>query len=324
MEAGDWTAAGTAGHVPVLADEVLELLVPADRPLKVIDGTLGCGGHSERILRKNTQAVLLGIDRDEESIKKAKEVLKFAEDRVRLVKGRFSGLAEHAAGIGWLSADAVLLDVGVSSVQLDTPGRGFSHRLDGPLDMRMDSQEGRTASRILNGESEEELARIFREYGEIREARRLAGAVVERRRSKPWFGTLEFAEFCNGLLGPRRRPGLQAATLCFQALRIAVNGELDELRKGLEAVRKVLAPGGRMAVISFHSLEDRIVKQFFARESRDCICPPEIPVCVCSHRRSLNVLTRKPVEAGPEERLRNRRSVAAKLRAAEKIQGNGS
>lgn len=303
----------------MLAKEVLKLLIPHEDPCKIIDGTVGYGGHSSLILNTHRKAVLLGLDRDAEAIGHAEKILEFAGERVHLKKDNFSNLAECAAGIGWLSVDAVLLDLGISSPQIDSAERGFSLRLNGPLDMRMDCQARKTASHILNNASENELERIFREYGEIHRAGGLAAAILERRKSKPWETTLEFADFCNKHLGRQRRFGLQAATLCFQALRIEVNNELEELKKALESALKILSHGGRIAVISFHSIEDRIVKQFFHRESSDCVCPPEIPVCSCGHKKQLKVITKKPLTPSAEEIELNRRSSSAKLRVAEKL-----
>ncbi len=305
-------------HYPVLAGEVLETLVPGNGPLRVIDGTVGYGGHSSLILRRNADAVLLGIDRDGEALKEAEANLSFAGARFHLAKGSFGDLADHAAGIGWLSADAILLDLGVSSPQLDCPGRGFSIRSEGPLDMRMDSSSGRTASEILNTFDERDLEYIFSSYGEVRGAQRLAMEIVARRKVRLWSSTAEFAEFCNSVLGRQRRPGLQAATLCFQALRIAVNDELAQLEKGLAAALEILSPGGRMAVISFHSLEDRIVKHFFRQKALDCVCPPEFIECRCEKRSELRIITKKAIVASDEEIARNRRSGPAKLRVAEK------
>ncbi len=307
-------------HFPVLSREILREMIPEHGPLKVIDGTVGYGGHSSLILKKNPEAVLLGIDRDCEALENARKILMFAGERVRLMKDCYSNLVERAAENGWFSADVVLLDLGISSPQIDSPERGFSYSLDGPLDMRMAPESGKTAADILNSSGEGELERIFREYGEIRESRRLARVIcADREIGKRWNGTADFADFCNRILGRRRRPGLQAATLCFQALRIAVNNELKELEKALPLALEVLAPGGKIAVISFHSLEDRIVKNFFRRESKDCLCPPENFTCICGHRKRLELITKKPITAEPDEIEENRRSSSAKLRIAEKI-----
>jgi 16S rRNA (cytosine1402-N4)-methyltransferase len=307
-----------------MAATVVDLLLAGRRgPCRIIDGTIGNGGHSSLILQTNTAAEVLGIDRDDEALARAKTMLAFAESRVRLVHDRYSRLAARATEQRWRSVDAVLLDLGVSSPQLDDARRGFSHRLDGPLDMRMDRESGMTASRILNFTEEEELARIFYQYGEIRESRRLARAVVQRREQQPFQRTGEFAALCADVCGRSRR-SLPAATLAFQALRIAVNEELAELEQGLAAATDLLAPGGRLAVISFHSLEDRRVKQFFRRESTTCLCPPGLPVCICHHRPRLREITRKPVVANAAEVAANPRTACAKLRVAERLDADGN
>ena len=307
-------------HVPVLYREVLEYLaVEDDRPVRVIDATLGSGGHSCLILEKNRQAELLGIDRDGDALKRAGEKLAFAAGRVRLVRGKFSDLADLSAEAGWVSADAVLLDIGISSPQIDDPQRGFSLRLDGPLDMRMDQRSPDTASRLLNREPAEILEKIFREYGECDKSWKMAKAIVERRIQNPFTTTLDFARFCEAVLGRSRAGKLPVSTLYFQALRIAVNNELEELRKALPAAMKVLSPGGRLAVITFHSLEDRIVKNFFRNAAQECICPPGLPVCMCKHHAELRLLTKKPVTAQEDEIRANPRAASAKLRAAEKV-----
>lgn len=310
-------------HIPVLAKEVLNLLIPASGLCRVVDGTLGDGGHSSLILKKNTAAELLGIDRDGNALARAEKVLSFAAGRIHLKKDKFSNLSACISeiGLGWLSVDAVLLDLGVSSFQIDSENRGFSHRLNGPLDMRMDQQSHNTAGRILNESPIEELERIFREYGEIRKSRRLAEAIVRRRRKKPWMRTSELAELCEKIIGHSRPGRLPAPTLCFQALRIAVNNELEELKKGLEEALALLSPGGRLAVISFHSLEDRIVKRFFQKEAGTCLCPPEFPVCICNHHPKLKIITKKPITPTEEEIKTNRRAASAKLRVAEKLSG---
>ena len=262
---------------------------------------------------------ILGIDRDQQALAAAAEKCSFAADRITLARGNFGDLAEIADANGWDKVDAVLLDIGVSSPQLDTPERGFSWRSDGPLDMRMDDRNPVTAGRLLNHSSEEELARIFREYGEIAQARKLARAVAERRQKAPFGTTAELVEVCDEVLGVSRPGKLPHPTLVFQALRIAVNDELGELRRALEAGCGKLKKGGRIAVISFHSLEDRIVKNHFRDESTGCHCPPGLPVCRCGHTASLRPVTRKPIVPGEAEVAANRRSACAKLRAAEKI-----
>ncbi|MFA6714758.1 MAG: 16S rRNA (cytosine(1402)-N(4))-methyltransferase RsmH [Victivallales bacterium] len=305
-------------HLPVLYREVLEYLTFSG-PCRIIDGTIGCGGHSSLILKANPEAEILGIDRDGDALERAGEKLEFAGNRIRLKRGNFSELAGLAAEAAWESVDGILLDIGVSSPQIDDPDRGFSLRLDGPLDMRMDKRSQLTASRILNRETEVELARIFYEYGEERRSRRLARAIVERRKEKPFERTLEFAEFCESVLGKSRPGKLPTPTKCFQALRIAVNDELGELRRALAEAVPLLKEGGRLAVISFHSLEDRVVKEFFREQAASCICPPDLPVCICEHPAQLRILTRKPLTAEADEIEFNRRAASAKLRVAEKL-----
>jgi len=274
------------------------------------------------MLKKNGEAEVLGLDRDGDALDGAKKALEFAASRAHLARGDFASLASRAAEVGWTEVDAILLDLGISSPQIDDPRRGFSFRQDGPLDMRMDRRSPVSASRILNSAPEEELARILWEYGEIRESRRLARAIVERREQSPFEGTKELAELCDRILGRgrgARRNGPPAPTLCFQAFRIAVNDELGQVKDALEAAVPLLKRGGRIGVISFHSLEDRIVKDFFRDKATACKCPPDFPVCVCQGKAELKILTKKPVTAGASELAANPRSAPAKLRIAEKL-----
>ena len=305
-------------HQSVLLNEVLEAFPFGEERKLLIDGTLGNGGHSAALLRKYPNLHILGIDRDADALGRAAQTLEFAKDRVTLVHGNFSDLAGKLQEYGAENADGILLDIGVSSPQLDDPSRGFSWRADGPLDMRMDRSSPENASRLLNRAPEAELAEIFREYGELRSARKLAAAVVETRQKKPFATTLDLVELCDKVLGKSRPGTLPMPTLVFQALRIAVNDELGELRQALQAAMEVLAPGGRLAVISFHSLEDRIVKRFFKEEAASCVCPPGLPVCVCGKQSSLKIVTPHALTATDEERSANRRSACAKLRIAEK------
>ena len=307
-------------HIPVLAEEVARLLdIPDGRPARLIDGTVGGGGHSALLLGRFPRLEVLGIDRDRLALTAAAEKCAFAADRLTLARGDFADLAEIADGYGWCEVDAVLLDIGVSSPQIDTPERGFSWRSDGPLDMRMDDRSAVTAGRLLNHASEAELARIFREYGEIAQAKKLARAAVAARQNAPFGTTRDLVRLCDEVLGVARPGRLPHPTLVFQALRIAVNDELGQLEKALGAGCGKLKKGGRIAVISFHSLEDRIVKNYFRDESTGCHCPPGLPVCRCGHKASLRIVTRKPVTAGADELSANRRAACAKLRAAEKI-----
>ena len=305
-------------HLPVLPREVVRYLSFGDRPVRLIDGTVGSGGHSGLLLEANPNAVLLGIDRDGEALKRAGRRLEFAGDRVKLVHGEFGDIAGIAAANGFAGADGILLDIGVSSPQIDDPSRGFSWRNDGPLDMRMDAESGISAAELLNSYPEERLSWIFHEWGEIRSARKLAAAVAARRKTQAFSGTAEFADFCENVLGRTPRGVLPLPTLVFQALRIAVNDELGQLERGLAGALATLCSGGVMTVISFHSLEDRMVKNFLRDAARGCICPPDFPVCRCGHRPEVELLTRKAVMAQDDELAVNRRSAPARLRAARK------
>ena len=306
-------------HVPVMAKEVLEYLVPAHGACRIIDGTLGFGGHSSEIIRKNPLTEVLGIDRDSYALNYSRKLFAGQAEKVTIVKARFSELADMAASIGWDYVDAVLLDIGVSSHQIDENFRGFSFRRNGPLDMRMDSEEKKTASYILNKSSIEELSEIFRNYGEVKGAYKLAKAVVEKRGARPWLSTKEFSDLCEEVLPSQRRSGPSVSTLCFQALRIAVNDELNELDKAVTGAIRLLKKGGRIGVISYHSLEDRIVKNIFRRESIDCLCNVKLPICKCGHTASVRLVTKKPLVPTAEEVKDNRRASSAKMRVAEKI-----
>lgn len=310
------------GHIPVLPRQTVGLLTGERQGrCRVIDCTLGCGGHSALILKKLPEALLLGIDRDADALARAEKALAFADGRVRFAQSDFASVKTVAQAAGWDDGvDMILLDLGVSSPQIDDPQRGFSFRYEGPLDMRMDKRSELTASRVLNTYSERELDRIFREYGELRESRRLARAIVEERAKAPFERTSEFARLCDSVLKRYlRKNAPPAPTLCFQALRIEVNDELGQLERALEDAVGLLNPKGRIAVISFHSLEDRIVKHFFQSMAETCKCPPGCPVCICGWKRKLEILTRKPVTAEEAELRSNPRSACAKLRVAEKI-----
>ena len=310
----------TFHHIPVLSREVLEYLrFDSSRPARLVDGTVGGGGHSALLLAKYPRLELLGIDRDDMALKAAKARLKFAGSRVTLVRGDYADLAALAVEHGWDQLDGVLLDIGVSSPQLDVAERGFSWRSDAVLDMRMDRRSELTAGRWLNRTGEAEMARVFREYGEIKRAGALARKAVEMREKKPFAMTSDLVALSDAVLG-RAKPGqLPHPTLVFQAVRIAVNDELKQLETGLKSALAMLAPSGKVAVISFHSLEDRIVKNFFRKESTQCICPPGLPVCCCGHEAAMKVLTKHAVTAGKDEVAENSRSACARLRVAEKL-----
>jgi 16S rRNA (cytosine1402-N4)-methyltransferase len=310
----------SGGHEPVLLTEVVEhLAAPTVR--RIVDGTVGLGGHAAALLQRLPTVELLGLDRDAEALAVATVALQGYGTRVHLRQCPFSTLAEAVHDLGWATVDAVLLDIGMSSPQIDTAARGFSFRREGPLDMRMDRRDRTTAAVILNTWSEAELARLFREYGEEPKARAVARAVVARREERPWSHTVELAELLEQVLSRPGARGLQVASRCFQALRMAVNDELGELERGLQAAVEVLAPGGRLAVITFHSLEDRLVKQFIRQEALDCVCPPSCPVCICTKAARLQSVTRKSVTAGAAEVERNPRAAPARLRVAERLAG---
>jgi 16S rRNA (cytosine1402-N4)-methyltransferase len=305
-------------HQPVMLEEVCEHLkaVPGGR---YIDGTVGLGGHTEAVLSRFPDSHVLGVDRDRDALAQAGQRLAGFGDRVVLVQGSYSEMERHATQVGWDRVDGILLDIGISSMQLDTAGRGFSHRLDGPLDMRMDRRGPVTAATIVNTWTEDQLTDVFRRYGEERRARQVARAVVAEREERPFARTAELAELLQRVVGQRRGPTLPPATRCFQALRIAVNRELAELEAGLVSALKLLRPGGRLVVISFHSLEDRIAKHFFRHEAAICVCPPGLPICVCGKKATLQILTRKPLRPSAEELDMNRRAGSAKLRAVERL-----
>jgi 16S rRNA (cytosine1402-N4)-methyltransferase len=279
---------------------------------------VGQAGHARLILERITPAGrLLGIDRDPAAIEAGRKALAAFGPAVTLVQGRFGELAEIAPEAGFPKADLVLFDFGLSSTQLDAPERGFSFRAEGPLDMRMDPGSELTAARIVNGSDVGEIERILREYGEERWARRIAQFIVARR---PLRTTGDLAQAVQAAIPRKAWPrDIHVATRTFQGLRIAVNRELDEIEDGLKAALMILNPGGRMATISFHSLEDRLVKSYYNVESKDCICPPQQPVCTCGHRATLRIVTRRPVRPSDDEVAVNPRARSARLRVAEKL-----
>ncbi len=305
-----------SAHEPVLLEEVLRFLRPHAGGV-YIDATVGGGGHAEAILEKSApDGRLLGLDADPDALRRSQRRLHRFGRRVVLVHANFDRLQSVAERYGFVPADGVLMDLGVSSDQLADAARGFSFLRPGPLDMRMDPSLPHTAADLVNTLDEEDLARLIRAYGEEPYARRIARAIV---RARPIYTTTELADLIARVVP--RRPGqrLHPATRTFQALRIAVNDELGALERALPQALAVLRPGGRLAVITFHSLEDRIVKHFFRREARDCICPPRQPVCTCGHKAQVRILTPKPVVPSPEEVERNPRSRSAKLRVGEKL-----
>lgn len=304
-------------HIPVLPREVVDGL-QVERGDRIIDATVGGGGHAYEILAASApDGVLLGLDRDPAALDVAADRLACYADRFELVHTSFAHLAEVAQAHDFAQVDGVLFDLGLSSLQLADADRGFSFMADGPLDMRFDRTSMQpTAADLVNTLSAEELADIFYHYGEERQSRRIARAIVAAR---PLDTTTELAQVIEQAVG-RRRGRLHPATLTFQALRIAVNEELATLKAALPQAVELLVPGGRLAVIAFHSLEDRIVKRFMRRESKDCICPPELPICTCDHQASLDVITRKPMRPSEEEVEDNPRSRSARLRVASRLE----
>lgn len=308
------------GHKPVLLEECLEGL--AIRPEGVyVDGTLGRAGHSLEIVKRLTTGRLIALDRDLTAIEAARERLADYQDRVTLVRSNFSRLEQVLRELEVPLADGMLFDLGVSSPQLDEAERGFSYMQDAPLDMRMDTSAPLTACEVVNAWSEEELRRILFDYGEERYAPRIARAIVRQREKRPIATTLELVECIKGAMPPQAlREKQHPAKRTFQAIRIAVNGELDELLPMLEAAANCLRPGGRLAVITFHSLEDRIVKQKLRELAAGCTCPPEFPVCVCGKKPKMTLVNRKPITASAEELENNPRARSAKLRIAERTE----
>jgi len=305
-------------HVSVLVREAIGFLRPAPGG-RYVDGTLGGGGHSEAILvASGPDGQVLGLDRDDEAITAARERLRVFGARAIAKQASFSEVREVLAEIGWVGADGMILDLGVSSWQIDAPERGFSFRLGGRLDMRMDRRQFLDAYRIVNTATAQELTRIFRDYGEEPQARRIADRIFAERKERSIESTDELARLVEGAKGGRRRD-YHPATQVFQALRIAVNQELDQLERFLADGFDVLRPGGRLVIISFHSLEDRLVKNAFRRWSRTCLCPPRALVCQCGWSQKVKVLTKRPVVPGDAETAANPRARSAKLRAVERV-----
>jgi 16S rRNA (cytosine1402-N4)-methyltransferase len=307
----------TVEHLPVLLDEVIKLLQVRKEGVYV-DCTLGLGGHSEQILsRLGGTGQLIGLDRDGEALKEASDRLGSRNDNLQLLQESFGNLPQVLDGLQVQALDGCLLDLGISSLQLDSPQRGFSFRREGPLDMRMDPRSGTTAADLIERLSEEELSDLFRRYGEEKAARRIAAAVVECRSTSPIHTTTELAQIVEQVKGPGRGR-IHPATKVFQALRIEVNSELAELENVLQAVISRLRPGGRLVVISFHSLEDRIAKNIFRKAAGRCVCFRPQELCSCPRIVEVRILTRKPVTPSPQEILGNPRARSAKLRAVEK------
>ncbi|MAU00506.1 MAG: 16S rRNA (cytosine(1402)-N(4))-methyltransferase [Anaerolineaceae bacterium] len=303
----------TSSHIPVLFDEVLALLQPQPNG-RYIDGTVGAGGHTAGLLQKSAPSGrVLVFDKDAEALAFAHKQLKPFGDRVTYVHASYAEMGTLAPAHGFAQVDGILLDLGLSSRQLDDAQRGFSFMKEGPLDMRFDTSQGETAADLINNLEEAALADIFWRYGEEKSSRKIARMIVAER---PFTTTTQLADKIAQTV--RRRSRIHPATQVFQALRIAVNRELETVETGVLAALELLGQNGRLAVISFHSLEDRFVKQTFRRLSQDCICPPEQPICTCGGEAKFRLITRKAVQASAEEIAQNSRSRSARLRVIEK------
>jgi 16S rRNA (cytosine1402-N4)-methyltransferase len=310
----------TFRHLSVLPEEVLQFLEPHPGGV-YLDGTLGGGGHARLILERCAPGgMLIGIDQDLEALQAAGQRLADFGTAARLVHGNFGVLEQHLDELGIPALDGFILDLGVSSHQLDNAGRGFSFQQDAPLDMRMDTSRGETAADLLNDLPEQELERIIRGFGEERWAKRIAAFIVQARLEAPIETTLQLVDIVKGAVPKAKwEERIHPATRTFQAVRIAVNRELEILEKGLRAALDRLKPGGRGAVISFHSLEDRIVKHIFREYATGCTCPRNFPVCACNNKPRVRVLTGRPITATRQEIEINLRSRSAKLRVVEKL-----
>lgn len=302
-------------HKSVLYHEVLQYLQPHPGG-RYVDATLGAGGHASAILEQSApDGMLIGIDQDQQALEIAHQRLKGFNQRIAFCHSSFAQLSQILDNAGWKEMDGIIFDLGISSMQLETPDRGFSFLKEGPLDMRFNPQQGISAAELINYIKEEELTKILREYGEEPQARKIAAAICQAR---PLQNTKHLAQVV--LSVHRGKHGhLHPATRTFQALRMAVNQELPTLQSGLEQSLEYLAKKGRIVVIAFHSLEDRLVKQFMQRESRDCLCPPQQPICTCGHHARLLILTKHAIKPSAEELSDNPRARSAHLRAAEKI-----
>ena len=307
-------------HIPVLLDEVIALLLPG-RGGVFVDGTLGGGGHAEAVLERLPETGrLIGIDRDGEALAAASARLSHFGERFTALHGNFFEMQALLESIGVTQVNGILLDLGVSSHQLDTAERGFSYKTDAPLDMRMDRTAPLSAFDVVNGYPEKELARILYEYGEERFAQRIANRIVNNREQNPIKTTAELAELVRGAIPAKFRNEPQhPARRTFQAVRIEVNGELDGLARAIDGAHDLLQTGGRLCIITFHSLEDRIVKLAFRRYANPCTCPPSAPICICGKKPTAAILTKKPLTCSEREARDNSRSACAKLRCIEKL-----
>lgn len=303
-------------HIPVLADRVVELV--AQGPAQIlVDATVGLGGHAAALLAALPAARLVGLDVDREALVIAAQRLAEFGDRVTLRQGSYAQIDTHLQALGIDRVSAIVLDLGVSSLQIDAPARGFSYRVDGPLDMRMDPGATRTAAAWLATASEEEITRALREYGEEPHSRRIARAIVERRQGAPLRTTADLVAVVQRTVAGRRPVSTLARV--FQGVRVAVNGELDNLREGSGRMLGVLAPGAIFAVLSYHSLEDRAVKQLFRRQVEGCTCPPDLPHCACGFVSGFRLLTRRALRPSAEEVACNPRARSARLRALQRV-----
>lgn len=301
-------------HRPVLRDTAVSFLAPASGK-RYVDGTFGRGGHATALL--DAGAEVLGLDLDHDAVAVCRD-LAASRPGLRCRAQSFRRLGEALAREGWSAVDGVLLDLGVSSPQIDRPEKGFAHRVEGPLDLRFDQEAGETAAELIARLDADALADVLWKYGEERRSRRIARAVLEAGREAPVDTTTRLRDVVAGAVG--RGPKLNATlSRVFQALRIAVNDELGALSEALEALPTCLAPGGRCVVIAYHSLEDRLVKRWLAKASRDCICPPELPICACGHRRTMKAVTRRAVRPDEAETTDNPRARSARLRVGERV-----
>jgi 16S rRNA (cytosine1402-N4)-methyltransferase len=307
-------------HIPVLLHEVIEYL-RCEKDKAYLDCTLGAGGHAEAIAQiSGAGGKIVGIDRDEQALALARRRLSVFGDCITFIQGNFAEVDKLLSHSSVQMFDGILADLGFSSVQIDDGGRGFSFMRDGILDMRMDRTQSLTAGTIINQWSEDELGRIIRDYGEERWWKRISHAIVAARIRKPVETTAELRGIIETAVPHKaRKRGIHPATRVFQSIRIAVNEELDSLEKALPALLERLKEGARLAVISYHSLEDRIVKQFFLRNAKGCICPPEIPVCRCGRKPTLKIVTRKVITPTQEEIEKNPRARSAKMRVCESL-----
>jgi len=306
-------------HIPVLLHESINALNIKPEGIYV-DGTLGRAGHCLEILKRTEKGHLIAIDCDEEAIAEAKATLEKYKNRITYVHGNFKDIDKILKEVGVDSVDAMLFDLGVSSPQLDNADRGFSYNKDGLLDMRMDKTASLTATEVVNNWQEKDLRKIFFEYGEERFSKIIAREIIKKRSDEKIDTTFKLNEIIKSAMpAAARRETQHPSKRCFQALRIAVNGELGSISSMLNVAPSLLKPTGRLSVISFHSLEDRLVKKSFVRESKGCICPREVPVCVCGVKPSLKLITRKPITAGEDEISVNPRARSAKLRVAERV-----